>query len=118
MIEASMSSPVVGIFPDLSQAVHAVEDLKRAGFEDQQLALSDPRDSTRSENNGNEEGAAQGLFCNTGLGSLLPEDKAFRVEEQVRAGRVVVAVDAGWRVNDAKEILAQSGRPKPMQPSD
>ena len=67
---------LVGVFDDRTQAQQAVNELKRAGFTDEQIGVISRNDSTasasRDDNDGTfaEEGAVTGLAAGAGVGAL------------------------------------------------
>ena len=54
-------------------------------------------------------GAATAGLAGTLIGLGIPEEEAKYYEEELRAGRAVVTVDAGGRLQEAQSILAQNG---------
>jgi uncharacterized protein (TIGR02271 family) len=74
---ATQRSTVVGVFHDRHQANLAVEDLKRAGFRDDQIGVAgrhtDTTTDATTEGSGSmwEEGAITGALAGAGLGGLV-----------------------------------------------
>jgi hypothetical protein len=118
-----MSTATVGVFHDVSQAARAVEALKRAGFEDHQIAVAGRYEATETQSEptpDNGEGTAQGVLCGAGLGCLVGPavlartspvfaDEVSWLDEQLPGGTAAVAVDAGGRDDEVRDILRRNG---------
>ncbi|HEX2172069.1 MAG TPA: hypothetical protein VHL09_06450 [Dehalococcoidia bacterium] len=82
-------SIVIGIFDDPSLAERALDDLRIAGLDESRFGLATP------------QGGANGTGVNTGIvaqgfaGLGLPSESAQQYDQELRAGRSIIAVQPG-----------------------
>jgi uncharacterized protein (TIGR02271 family) len=106
------NSTLVGVFNDRAQAENAIEQLHSAGIPDEQISYSGGAGGgflagIKSLFTG-EDTAHTGLVGDlTGMG--LSQDEANYYDSEYRAGRYIVAVNAGARQQDAQTILNSGG---------
>ncbi len=108
------NSTLVGVFNDRAQAENAIEQLHSAGIPDDQISYSGG-----SSAGGGFLAGIKSLFTgedatNTSLvgdltGMGLSQDEANYYDSEYRAGRYIVAVNAGARQQDAQTILNSGG---------
>jgi hypothetical protein len=127
---ATKAWPVtVGVFQDRTLADSAVQELKRAGFDDEQIGYAiktpdgghvvDPPRQLGGQGFaggallGVLGGAAVGGATGGILGALaamgIPEEEATRYEGEFQAGRILVTVRADERSDEARAILDRHG---------
>jgi hypothetical protein len=90
---------LVGLFDDARMADAAVQELRRAGFADDQIGVV-------SRDRGEEE--APSSICAL-LGPGVPEEEARSYDSAYQAGRVLVTVRPRGRANAAYAILHRYG---------
>ena len=110
----TQQSTVVGIFQDRAMAEQAVAELKRAGFDDDQIEFAGHGAST-----GGLLASLKSLFTGedteTGnvyddlVGIGMPAEDAHYYQQEYEAGRSIVAVTDGNRLREASTILARYG---------
>jgi uncharacterized protein (TIGR02271 family) len=103
---------VVGVFDDRSQAEQAVNELRQAGFSDDQIRYSGHGASSggiletlKSLFTGQDTGRVYDDLVNLGVSA----DDANYYQHEFEAGRAIVAVLTGGRMQDATSILARYG---------
>ncbi len=108
------NSTLVGVFNDRAQAENAIEQLHSAGIPDEQISYSGGSSAGGGFLAGikslftGEDTAHTGLVGDlTGMG--LSQDEANYYDSEYRAGRYIVAVNAGARQQDAQTILNSGG---------
>src|SRR5436309_4325897 len=103
---------VVGVFDDHSQAEQAVNELLSAGFSGDQIRYSGHGAST-----GGVLDTLKSLFTGKNTGRVyddlldlgVPQNDASYYQSEFEAGRSIVAVLAGGRVQDATSIMTRYG---------
>lgn len=85
----------VAAFARRQDAERAVDDLRQAGFTDDDIAIRQPEASARTA------GAMLGAL--TGMG--VPEQEAAYFAERFRAGQTILTVRAGERREEARAIM-------------
>jgi len=107
-------STIVGVFSDDSQAQQAINALRQAGFSDDQISYSGHGNSSGGFLAGlksfftGEDNAAGGAY-NDLVGMGMPEEDARSYQRQYEAGRSIVAVTGGSRMQEASTLLSQYG---------
>jgi predicted lipid-binding transport protein (Tim44 family) len=136
----------IGVFSDRDQADEALAELREAGFDDDNISVTDRREkaveATPSRLSHADAGTGMGLLAGASIGGLGggppgmlggaligglvgafielggPEEEARSVEEESPVIDVVVAVQADDRLAEANEILRRHGaRELPAQPA-
>src|SRR5437588_5841929 len=109
---ATTQQIVVGVFDDHSQAEQAVNALLNAGFNDDQIRYSGHGVATggilarlKSLFTGQETTSVYNDLLELGV----PENDANSYQQEFEAGRSIVAVLAGGRMEEARSILASYG---------
>ena len=87
---------VVGVFEESTQAQQAMEELRQAGFRDDQIRFSKP-------------GVATDSLSNDLLDMGVPRGEIRFYEQELAAGRAIVTVIAASRHQDVLDMLARSG---------
>jgi len=107
-------STVVGVFSDDAQARQAINALQQAGFSDDQVSYSGHETSSggflaglKSFFTGQEYTAGGAYDDLVGMG--MPEEDARSYQREYEAGRSIVAVTGGSRMQEASALLAQYG---------
>lgn len=103
---------VVGVFDDHSQAEQAVNELLSAGFSGDQI-----RYSGHGTSSGGVLDTLKSLFTGKNTGRVyddlvdlgVPQNDASYYQSEFEAGRSIVAVLAGGRVQDATSIMTRYG---------
>jgi len=103
---------VVAVFDDRAQAEQAVNELENAGFSNDQIRFAGHGAST-----GGILGSLKSLFTGQDTGSVyndlvsmgMPQDDASYFQQEYEAGRSIVTVLAGERMQEATAILARYG---------
>jgi hypothetical protein len=118
----------IAVFDESAAAQQAIEQLRRAGFTEKEIGVT-ARDAESRPSIGDGEkqtpaiaggtlaallssaaaGAATAGLAGTLIGLGIPEDEAKYYDEEFRAGRVVVTVDARGRLDEAQAILVRNG---------
>src|SRR5438067_11164447 len=107
-------SITIGIFQDQAQAQQAIDELRTAGFGDDQIhfaghgtAAGGLLASLKSLFTGQEPGTGAPYEDLASLG--IPEEDTASYQREYEAGRIIVTVMAGSRVAEAAAILSRSG---------
>src|SRR5579884_1699977 len=107
-------SIIIGIFQDQAQAQQAIDELRTAGFGDDQIhfvghgtAAGGLLASLRSLLTGQEPGTGAPYEDLASLG--IPEEDAASYQREYEAGRSIVTLMAGSRVPEAAAILSRCG---------
>jgi uncharacterized protein (TIGR02271 family) len=107
-------SIIIGIFQDQAQAQQAIDELRTAGFGDDQIRFAGHGTadggllaSLRSLLTGQEPETAAPYEDLASLG--IPEEDAASYQREYEAGRSIVTVMAGSRVPEAATILSRCG---------
>ena len=110
----TQQSTVVGVFDERAMAERAVDQLRQAGFSDDQISFSAHNTSTGGIFSG-----LKNLFTRRGsdtdnvvddlTGMGMPEEDAQYYHQQYESGRSIVAVTGGSRMEEAASILARYG---------
>src|SRR5438874_4465486 len=103
---------VVAVFDDRAQAEQAVNELENAGFSNDQIRFAGHGAST-----GGILDSLKSLFTGQDTGSVyndlvsmgMPQDDASYFQQEYEAGRSIVTVLAGERMQEATAILARYG---------
>jgi len=107
-------STVVGVFSDDAQAQQAINALRQVGFSDDQISYSGHGTSSGGFLAGlksfftGEDYAAGGAYDDL-VGMGMPEEDARSYQRQYEAGRSIVAVTGGSRMQEASTLLSQYG---------
>ena len=109
---SSMQRLVVAVFDDRAQAEQAVNELENAGFSNDQIRFAGHGAST-----GGILDSLKSLFTGQDTGSVyndlvsmgMPQDDASYFQQEYEAGRSIVTVLAGERMQEATAILARYG---------
>ena len=107
-------STVVGVFSDDAQAQQAINALRQAGFSDDLISYSGHGTSSGGFLAGlksffTEEDYAAGGAYDDLVGMGMPEEDARSYQRQYEAGRSIVAVTGGSRMQEASTLLSQYG---------
>jgi uncharacterized protein (TIGR02271 family) len=103
---------VVGVFDDRAQAEQAVDELMRVGFSNDEI-----RYSGHGASSGGMLETLKSLFTGQDTGRVYDDlvdlgvsaDDASYYQQEFEAGRTIVAVLAGGRMQDATSIMARYG---------
>ncbi len=87
---------VVGVFEESTQAQQTMEELRHAGFRDDQIKFSKP-------------GVATDSLSNDLIDMGAPRGEVRFYEQELAAGRTIVTVIAAGRHQDVLDMLARSG---------
>src|SRR5205823_14213911 len=108
----TMQRIVVAVFDDRAQAEQAVNELENAGFSNDQIRFAGHGastggilDSLKSLFTGQETGSVYNDLVSMGM----PQDDASYFQREYEAGRSIVTVLAGERMQEATAILARYG---------
>src|SRR5436305_6975860 len=109
---STMQRIVVAVFDDRAQAEQAVNELENAGFSNDQIRFAGHGVST-----GGILDSLKSLFTGQDTGSVyndlvsmgMPQDDASYFQQEYEAGRSIVTVLAGERMQEATAILARYG---------
>lgn len=112
---ATSESPIViGVFRDHHLAEQAVDELRHAGFRDDQIRVSGQGaatggflDTLMSKLSGHENGP--GSFLDTLLAEGVPRDEAEYYQHEYEAGRTIVTVESYGHQQEASDILYHYG---------
>ena len=103
-LATTAQSTVVGVFEHESQAKNALDDLRKAGFSDDQIDVAIREGGLFS---------LFGLFTRSIRDNLVkvgvPEAEADYYEHEFEAGRIIETVRAGGRQQEAIDILHRHG---------
>jgi uncharacterized protein (TIGR02271 family) len=107
-------STVVGVFSDDAQAQQAIEALRQSGFSDDQISYSGQETSSGGFLAGLKsfftgEDYAEGGAYHALVGMGMPEEDARSYQREYEAGRSIVAVTGGKRMQEASTLLSQYG---------
>jgi uncharacterized protein (TIGR02271 family) len=107
-----MQRIVVAVFDDRAQAEQAVNELENAGFSNDQIRFAGHGassggilDSLKSLFTGQDTGSVYNDLVSMGM----PQDDASYFQQEYEAGRSIVTVLAGERMQEATAILARYG---------
>lgn len=107
-------STVVGVFSDDAQAQQAINALRQAGFSDDQISYAGHGTSSGGFLAGlksfftGEQYTTGGAYDDL-VGMGMPEGDARSYQREYEAGRSIVAVKGGSRMQDASTLLSQYG---------
>jgi len=111
-MEQAESSYVIGVFRDHALAKQAIDELRHAGFRDDQIHLPGSGSSTGGFLDGlvhkwmgNEDGESLDALANQGLS---PSELEY-YQGQLEAGRTIVAVQSYGHQQEARDILNRLG---------
>ena len=109
---STMQRLVVAVFDDRAQAEQAVNELENAGFSNDQIRFAGHGassggilDSLKSLFTGQDTGSVYNDLVSMGM----PQDDASYFQQEYEAGRSIVTVLAGERMQEATAILARYG---------
>ncbi|MFL5588110.1 MAG: YsnF/AvaK domain-containing protein [Ktedonobacteraceae bacterium] len=109
---STMQRIVVAVFDDRAQAEQAVNALENAGFSNDQIRFAGHGassggilDSLKSLFTGQETGSVSNDLLSMGM----PQDDASYFQQEYEAGRSIVTVLAGERMQEATALLARYG---------
>ncbi len=106
--------PVVGIFNNSSMAEHAIEELKDAGFSDEEIQYSgqpakkNVLKNIKSKLKGGEPQSREEIVESL-MDMGVPEEAAHRCASEFAAGHPIVAVKSPGHEQDAITILRSNG---------
>jgi len=107
-------STVVGVFSDDAQAQQAINALRQVGFSDDQISYARHETSSGGFLAGlksfftGEEHTKGGAYDDL-VGMGMPEEDARSYQREYEAGRSIVAVTGGSRMQEASTLLSQYG---------
>ncbi len=114
-MKGTQTSTIVGVFEERPQAERAVDELRRAGFRDDQIRIAHQSSGRTSGTAAVRKAATEhdpGFF--EGVADFFKDlfgskEETSHYESEYRAGRTIVRVMSGGRNNEALVILQRHG---------
>jgi uncharacterized protein (TIGR02271 family) len=115
-VAANQHSPIVGVFRDRSLAEQTIQELRHAGFREDQIQFFDSGSGSggilsaiKNTFSGQENVATDNNVFNTLLNQGVMKEDAQYYQEEFNAGRSVVAVESFGHEREASNILYRHG---------